>query len=67
MRTSERKKTVISWILGVVWFLAAIQIAAGPLGITPDRSNLWIVLLIFLGPIAAWAVALGLINWVRKR
>src|SRR3954447_6050464 len=39
-------------LLCLLWFAAAVAIATGPLGVEPERRNLWVVGLIFLAPLA---------------
>ena len=47
-------------LLYLAWFFGAVAIAMGPLGVEPQRGNLWVVMLIFLAPVFVMiAVASG--------
>lgn len=64
-RVRARLLSVGGVILTLAWLLAATAIAAGPLGVEPQRTNLWVVGLIFLAPVAVTIIAEELVHRIR--
>ena len=65
-RIRLRLVTVGAVLICVVWFLAAVVIATGPLGLEPRRGNLGILVLIFLFPSAVMVVVQELVHRIRN-
>lgn len=53
-------------VLALAWFVGAVAIATGPLGVEARRGNLWIVTLIYLAPVAAVIVGEELIHRLKN-
>lgn len=50
-RLRHRLASAGAAIVCLTWFVGAVTIAAGPLGVEPARHNLWVVMLIFIAPL----------------
>lgn len=48
------------------WLFVSVWIAVGPLGVTPARGHLWIVIVIFLAPVFPLLVGEELVHRIRK-
>ena len=64
-RLRERLFSAVGVVVLIVWFIASTAIATGPLGLEADRSNLGIVMLIFLAPAAGVVVIQELVHRIR--
>lgn len=64
-RLRERLFSAVGVAVLIVWFLASTAIATGPLGLEAQRSNLGVVMLIFLAPAAVIVVVQELVHRIR--
>lgn len=55
----------IAIVLGA-WFLGALSIVTDWMHVEPRRSNLWILMLVFAGPIFALIAVDELVEWIRN-
>lgn len=53
-------------LLCLAWFFGAVAIAMGPLGVEPQRGNLWVVMLIFLAPVFVMIAVEELVHRIRN-
>jgi hypothetical protein len=53
-------------LLYLAWFFGAVAIAMGPLGVEPQRGNLWVVMLIFLAPVGVMIAVEELVHRIRN-
>jgi len=66
VRLRERLFNAVGIALLISWLLASVAIATGPLGVEAQRSNRWIVMLIFVAPVAPVAVVVGVQELVHR-
>ena len=64
-RLRKRLMSVGLTLLYLAWFFAAVGIAMGPLGVEPQRGNLWVVMLIFLAPVFVMIAVEELVHRIR--
>jgi hypothetical protein len=64
-RLRERLFNAVGIVVLIVWFFASTVIATGPLGLKADRSNLGIVMLIFIAPAAVVVVIQELVHRIK--
>lgn len=65
IRLRERLLNVVGVVALILWFFASVAIATGPLGLEAQRSNLGILMLIFLAPAGVVVVAQELVHRIR--
>jgi len=53
-------------LLYLAWFFGAVAIVMGPLGVEPQRGNLWVVMLIFLAPVFVMIAIDELVHRIRN-
>lgn len=64
-RLRERLFSAVGVVVLICWFFASTAIATGPLGVEAQRSNLGIVMLIFLAPAAVLVVIQEVVHRIR--
>jgi hypothetical protein len=64
-RLRERQFSAVGVAVLIVWFFASTAMATEPLGLEAQRSNLGIVVLIFLAPAAGVVVVQELVHRIR--
>lgn len=64
-RLRERLSSALGVVVLIACFFASTAIATGPLGLEADRSNLGIVMLIFVAPAAGVVVVQELVHRIR--
>ncbi len=65
-RLRERLLSAGLGLLYLAWFFGAVAIATGPLGVEPQRGNLWVVMLIFLAPVVVMTAVEELVHRIRN-
>ena len=53
-------------LLYLAWFFGAVAVAMGPLGVEPQRGNLWVVMPIFLAPVVVVIAVEELVYRIRN-
>lgn len=64
-RLRERLFNAVGIAVSISWLFASVAIAIGPVGVEAQRSNLWIVILIFLAPFAVVVVVEELVHRIK--
>lgn len=64
-RIRERLFSAVGVAVLIVWFITSTAIVTGPLGLEAQRSNLGIVMLIFLAPAGGVVVVQELVHRIR--
>ena len=65
VRLRERLFNAVGIAVFISWLFASVAIATGPLGVEAQRSNLWIVMLIFVAPVAVVVVVQELVHRIK--